>query len=100
MISTLSASAAISKSCWRSWRPRRRPKRPLRARDDFCQHPIYYVSHDDATEFCRQLTDLERKAGRLPKGWEYRLPTDEQWEYACRAGTTTATAFGDQLSST
>jgi hypothetical protein len=64
------------------------------------RHPIYYVSHDEATEFCRKLTDLERKAGRLPRGWAYRLPTDEQWEYACRAGTTTATAFGDQLSST
>ena len=64
------------------------------------RHPIYYVSHDDATEFCRKLTDRERRAGRLPKGWEYRLPTDDQWVYACRAGTTTETAFGDQLDST
>jgi formylglycine-generating enzyme required for sulfatase activity len=64
------------------------------------RYPIYYVSRDDAIEFCRKLTELERKAGRLTSGWAYRLPTDEQWVYACRAGTTTATAFGDQLDST
>jgi sulfatase modifying factor 1 len=64
------------------------------------QHPIYYVNHADAMEFCRKLTDLEKEAGKLPVGWEYELPTDIEWESACRAGTTTATSFGDSLSST
>lgn len=63
--------------------------------DDF---PVNYVSWTDAMEFCRKLTDRERKAGRLPEGWEYTLPTAAQWEYACRAGTVTRFSFGDDES--
>jgi formylglycine-generating enzyme required for sulfatase activity len=62
--------------------------------------PVEKVSWGEAMEFCRKMTVRERGAGRLPKGYEYSLPTEAQWEYACRAGTRSATAFGDALSST
>jgi formylglycine-generating enzyme len=56
--------------------------------------PMYFASWDDAMAFCRRLTQLEKDGGRLPNGYEYSLPTEAQWEYACRAGTTTATFDG------
>jgi len=57
--------------------------------------PVERVSWEDAVKFCEELTRRERAAGRLPTGWEYRLPTEAQWEYACRAGTTTPFGIGD-----
>jgi formylglycine-generating enzyme required for sulfatase activity len=62
--------------------------------DDF---PVYWVSYLDAEEFCRKLTDRARASGSVTGEWEFRLPTEAQWEYACRAGTRTAFSFGDRL---
>jgi formylglycine-generating enzyme required for sulfatase activity len=50
--------------------------------------PVEQVSWDDAVAFCRKVKELT--------GHECRLPTEAEWEYACRAGTTTAYSFGDR----
>ncbi len=64
---------------------------PSRFRGD-PKRPVENVSWHDTVEFCRRLSALPQEKG---SGHMYRLPTEAEWEYACRAGTTTRYYFGD-----
>jgi len=61
---------------------------------DTSRFPVDQVTWGQASEFCRRLSDqpVEEAAGR-----SYRLPTEAEWEYACRAGTTTPYSFGNVI---
>ena len=58
-------------------------------------HPVTNVRWHQAMEYCRRLTEWEASLGRLPEGYEYRLPTEAEWDYACQGGRATRYHFGD-----
>ncbi len=82
----------VTQSQWKAVAALRQVERkleanPSRFKGDNC--PVERVSWDDAVEFCKRLSKHTDR--------EYRLPTEAEWEYACRAGTTTQYHFGDAL---
>jgi formylglycine-generating enzyme required for sulfatase activity len=93
----LMATTAVTQKQWRAimgisqgeQRDEADPSSKLRGEGD--DYPIYFVSWDDAVDFCRKLSQKERR--------EYRLPTEAEWEYACRAGTTTPFNTGETITS-
>ncbi len=59
------------------------------------QQPVEKVNWNEALAYCRRLTETADEEGTLPRGMVFRLPTEAEWEYACRAGTDTRFSYGD-----
>ena len=74
---------------------RSKPWSGVKGLPDISDIPATNVSYADAKRFCAKLTRWERRRGKISEGWAFCIPTEAQWEYACRAGSEAAYCFGD-----
>ncbi len=87
--------AVMGTTLWEQAAKKRREKADKMVGNQKEDYPIYWVNWYEAMDFCHKLTERERMMGRLPHGYEYTLPTEAEWEYACRAGSKTSLYNGD-----
>lgn len=87
------AGRASTLSEYMGWDPAAPPESYLASEDD--DRPMYFVSWHDARAFCVALTEREQDRGNLPADHQFSLPTEAQWEYACRAPGSTGISRGD-----
>jgi formylglycine-generating enzyme required for sulfatase activity len=66
-------------------------------RGDSSMLPVEKVSWKNAVNFCQRLTDKEKRSGRLPEGYIYRLPYEKEWEYCARANVSGRYFFGNDI---
>lgn len=65
--------------------------------DRLAYTPVTCILYDEALQFCKKLTTMDRLAGYIRDNECYTLPTEVQWEYACRAGSAARYCFGDDF---
>ena len=61
------------------------------------RQPVVFISFDDAVAYAKWLTEQEQKAGRLPDGYSYRLPTRDEWMTFCQCGDKRLYPWGDEV---
>jgi formylglycine-generating enzyme required for sulfatase activity len=91
------AKSEVTQGQWKSVMGKFPDKLPSPEFGEGDSFPAYWINFEEAEVYCTEMSRRGHRSGALPEGWEFSLPTEAHWEYACRAGTTGATSFGDSM---